>query len=354
MDETTLTLTLRELAADPVLHPSPSADARRRARRLRRHRRTGAAGAVVVLALGGFGGVRLSSGSQGQGAAGPPPAENWRVGLTQEGNPNHETTTAVLMPRTAGPEWAVYWQDAHLCWIQINVANQSSAGSECRGAVTTPPAPLQVTQDLTLPDAVLLAVSPEVATIRATRLDGSHIDVKPVTGPGFPYPAAVVDGRAVSLRALDAAGKQIGDAVPGADALQLRQVLTTFRCAAPPSGVTALSAPYVNDPTSCADLSATAMAIVPKAVEALYDSTQGYVIQLSFNAKDAVAFGQLTQRLTDEKAPKNQLAMVLDGKVLSAPTIEEAILGGTAQITAGTDTPWTQAYADQLAAQLRG
>ena len=45
MDETTLTLALRDLAANPPLHTAPAADARHRAHRLQRHRRTGAGGA---------------------------------------------------------------------------------------------------------------------------------------------------------------------------------------------------------------------------------------------------------------------------------------------------------------------
>ncbi len=51
-------------------------------------------------------------------------------------------------------------------------------------------------------------------------------------------------------------------------------------------------------------------------------------ISLSFNGKGTKEFGDLTQQHVGE-----QLAIVLDGEVLSAPNIREAILSGTAEIS---------------------
>ena len=52
------------------------------------------------------------------------------------------------------------------------------------------------------------------------------------------------------------------------------------------------------------------------------------MISLSFNNKGAREFADLTQAHVGE-----QLAIVLDGEVLSAPNIREAIMGGKAEIT---------------------
>jgi preprotein translocase subunit SecD len=54
--------------------------------------------------------------------------------------------------------------------------------------------------------------------------------------------------------------------------------------------------------------------------------------------KGAKAFADVTTYLYKQKAPQNQLAIALDGLVVSAPRINEPILGGNAQIT-GSFTP---------------
>ncbi len=59
-----------------------------------------------------------------------------------------------------------------------------------------------------------------------------------------------------------------------------------------------------------------------------FDQTSVPYISLKFNAKGAKEFGTLTQ-----KNVGNRLAIIMDGEVLSAPNINEPILGGDAQIT---------------------
>lgn len=65
-----------------------------------------------------------------------------------------------------------------------------------------------------------------------------------------------------------------------------------------------------------------------KRAVGVYMDLQGYVVSLTFNDRGARAFGDLTKQHKGER-----LAIVLDGKVYSAPQIKEAILGGQAQIT---------------------
>jgi preprotein translocase subunit SecD len=54
---------------------------------------------------------------------------------------------------------------------------------------------------------------------------------------------------------------------------------------------------------------------------------------LSFNGEGTKAFGALTTRVTSLPSPTNQVAIVLDGLVVSAPRINEAINSGSAQIS---------------------
>ncbi len=59
---------------------------------------------------------------------------------------------------------------------------------------------------------------------------------------------------------------------------------------------------------------------------------KGWGVSLKFNSEGAKQFGELTAANV-----KHQLAIVLDGKVLSAPVLNEAIYGGTASITGHFD-----------------
>ena len=71
------------------------------------------------------------------------------------------------------------------------------------------------------------------------------------------------------------------------------------------------------------------------SAEAGYDPTQGlaWFVSLSFNGEGTKAFGAITTRVTSLPSPLNQVAIVLDGLVVSAPRINEPIPSGNAQIT---------------------
>lgn len=68
------------------------------------------------------------------------------------------------------------------------------------------------------------------------------------------------------------------------------------------------------------------------------------VVNIRFDGRGAKAFGEITTRNVQKR-----FAMVLDGKVLSAPNINEPILGGNAQISGG----FTAESANELAIMLR-
>ena len=74
-----------------------------------------------------------------------------------------------------------------------------------------------------------------------------------------------------------------------------------------------------------------------------------WYVLLTFNGEGSKAFGALTARVTTLASPQNQVAIVLDGLVVSAPSINEAIPSGNAQITGS----FTQLEAQDLANVLK-
>ena len=75
----------------------------------------------------------------------------------------------------------------------------------------------------------------------------------------------------------------------------------------------------------------------------------GWYVLLTFNGEGTKAFGNITARVTTLASPQNQVAIVLDGLVVSAPSIREAIPSGNAQITGS----FTQTEAQDLANVLK-
>jgi len=74
-----------------------------------------------------------------------------------------------------------------------------------------------------------------------------------------------------------------------------------------------------------------------------------WYVSLTFDGEGTKAFGALTSRVTSLPSPANQVAIVLDGLVVSAPVINEAIPSGNAQITGN----FTQVEAQDLANVLK-
>jgi len=77
----------------------------------------------------------------------------------------------------------------------------------------------------------------------------------------------------------------------------------------------------------------------------------GWAVNLSFDSKGTKDFAVTTQQLAGQQGqpPLDQFAIVLDGVVISAPSVNEPILGGKAEITG----QFTQADAADLANVLK-
>lgn len=77
-------------------------------------------------------------------------------------------------------------------------------------------------------------------------------------------------------------------------------------------------------------------------------TTGQWAVDLEFNGKGTKDFGDVTTRLNALTGSQNQFAIVLDGKVLTAPSTNAAITNGSAQITGGFTQESSKTLADQL------
>ena len=96
------------------------------------------------------------------------------------------------------------------------------------------------------------------------------------------------------------------------------------------------------------------------ASAALDSSTSQWIVQFSLNGKGTKAFGTLTTQMlntySNDGTPTSvldQFAIVLDGQVVEAPEINQAITGGQGQISGPTTNPFTQNQATKLANVLK-
>ena len=76
--------------------------------------------------------------------------------------------------------------------------------------------------------------------------------------------------------------------------------------------------------------------------------TNDWAVNLSFNAAGGDKFGKVTQRLFPLTEPRNRFAVTIDGYVITAPTTQAVITGGTAQITGNFDQKSASVLSDQL------
>lgn len=88
---------------------------------------------------------------------------------------------------------------------------------------------------------------------------------------------------------------------------------------------------------------------ISDATSGLEQRSGQWVVNLVFDEAGTKTFGEISQRLYGAQAPLNQFAFVLDGSVLSAPSMNGVILDGRPSIS-GT---FTQQSAKVLADQLK-
>jgi preprotein translocase subunit SecD len=136
------------------------------------------------------------------------------------------------------------------------------------------------------------------------------------------------------------------------EAVQFRPVL-----AAEQGGCTATPSPSA-DSTACGpdgvrytlgkvELDGTHVSEVKPAGS---EGSGGWIVGLTLDDEGSQKFSRLTSELTSKPAPQNQLAIVVRGRVITAPTVMSAITGGKVEIS----SDFTQQEAEQLAEEITG
>jgi preprotein translocase subunit SecD len=85
------------------------------------------------------------------------------------------------------------------------------------------------------------------------------------------------------------------------------------------------------------------------AVAGIPQNNVNWVVNLEFNSQGGAAFEQATREISQKSEPQNRFAIVLDGVSISAPSVNEAIPGGRAEISGN----FTQKSATELANVLK-
>jgi len=77
-------------------------------------------------------------------------------------------------------------------------------------------------------------------------------------------------------------------------------------------------------------------------------SAAGWTVTMEFTGKGSKKFGDITGRLAKNQPPQNQFAIVLDGNVVSDPSVNQALTGGNAEITGSFSQQEAQSLANML------
>lgn len=89
--------------------------------------------------------------------------------------------------------------------------------------------------------------------------------------------------------------------------------------------------------------------IIDEAVLGNDPSQGGFLVSITFTPAGAKAFASVTERLKPQGMRERQLAIVLDGRVYSAPNIKGAITGGRCQISGSFSQEEAKILADAIA-----
>ncbi len=87
---------------------------------------------------------------------------------------------------------------------------------------------------------------------------------------------------------------------------------------------------------------------IDDATFGLQQNNGQWAVNLQFDGDGTKTFGEISQRLYGAQAPLNQFAFVLDGYVLSAPSMNGVILDGKPSITGSFTQETAKVLADQL------
>ncbi|MEV7343656.1 protein translocase subunit SecD [Streptomyces sp. NPDC093544] len=87
-----------------------------------------------------------------------------------------------------------------------------------------------------------------------------------------------------------------------------------------------------------------------KSADAVFDTqgAAGWKVTMDFTSGGSKKFGDITGQLAQNTTPQNQFAIVLDGEVVSDPSVSQALTGGSAEISGTFDQTEAQDLANML------
>jgi len=132
--------------------------------------------------------------------------------------------------------------------------------------------------------------------------------------------------------------------------IQFRQVATISNASCPAgSGGLPGSLPDSAAP-ACFYLTGTGMTITAvQSAQVVPSSTGGYMLDIILTRAQTGPFAALTLKVSGLPSPRDQVAIIIDGRVIADPVVQGAVPGGNAQITGLA----TRAQAESLLASLR-
>ncbi|WP_310725702.1 protein translocase subunit SecD [Streptomyces sp. N2A] len=134
-----------------------------------------------------------------------------------------------------------------------------------------------------------------------------------------------------------------GDQIPPALQKQLNALDCSTKQGRAAAGEQAAAAKPSDPVVACNTEGTQKYVLGPVAVEgtdvhgakAVFDSQQGqgWIVEMDFTSDGGKKFADITGKLATKAQPQNQFAIVLDGAVVSDPSVEKAIAGGSATIS---------------------
>ncbi|MER7244423.1 hypothetical protein [Kribbella sp. NPDC000426] len=133
-------------------------------------------------------------------------------------------------------------------------------------------------------------------------------------------------------------------------AVEFRRVLTVKAgtCPTPSPAGTACDAKGMRYTLGKVELDGSNVTDVKAAIQE--NGAGGWYVGLTLDSKGATLFEQLTAGLAKQTPPANQLAIVVRGEVVTAPSVQSAIAGGKTEISGGYDRD----SASQLVEKITG
>ena len=168
---------------------------------------------------------------------------------------------------------------------------------------------------------------------------------------------------AVALALAGCGGTDGGEPATATGSFEVRAVSAEARISELPTDAECPQEPLALNESGwiCDDATSTAYLVEPASVTAgdvatvradasEQSGSTAWELRLTFTATGAQRFAEVTQEASETMPPANKIAMVVDGEVVSAPSVMSAIEGGDAVIAGA----WDEAKAEALAAAISG